>query len=90
MAETFPASVEEWQQYISGLTGDVLWAKATACNHIGFVRMLEDEGYSPDEIEAVFLAFAKQFQADGQEPPSGEGGDYFDFMDLLYPQPLVS
>jgi hypothetical protein len=34
-----------------------------------FVETLEEEGYSPDEIETLFILIARRLAATGQVPP---------------------
>lgn len=80
-----PTTIEEWASYIGTLTGDELYSKALAANTIPFVRSMEEDGYSADDIERILTMFAEQFEHDGQMPPSGVDGTYIDFNMLLAP-----
>ncbi len=64
-------STDEWRRYVDGLTDDALVEATENANSAGFVRALQDEGYSPMEIDAVLRAFARRWQALGQVPPAG-------------------
>lgn len=85
MNET-PQTPAEWQAYIDTLTGADLLSKALAANCVTFVRVLEDDGLTADEIESVLTMFAKRLEADGQHVPSG--GTYIDYNSLLAPIPV--
>lgn len=65
-----PTTLPEWKKYISSLRGEALRSKAIAANSLRFVQTLQGEGYSPDDIYAIHVLFAKQFLRTGQEPPS--------------------
>ena len=77
-----PQSLQEWETYIITLSGDALRSKALALNTLSGVRMLEDEGYQPKDIENIFRMFVARFQSDGQEPPSRVTGCYLDYRSL--------
>lgn len=64
-----PKSLAEWKQHLEQLSGLELRDKAQAANSMGFVETLEEEGYSPDEIETLFILIAKRLAATGQVPP---------------------
>lgn len=81
-----PNTLEEWSEYIRTLTGPELISKALAANSVTFVRLLEEEGRTPVEIERVLTMFAERIQDDGQAVPSG--GTYIDFNALLAPIPV--
>jgi hypothetical protein len=74
-----PRTLAQWRAYIDGLEGDALVDAASAANGIGFVEVLEGEGYAPDQIHAVLYAFAARFVALGRRPP---GGGLYDFAAL--------
>ena len=81
-----PKTMEEWTAYIGELTGPALYSKALAANSVTFVRMLENEGYTPEQIEHILTMFAEQFEVDDQTVPSN--GSYIDFNALLAPIPV--
>lgn len=72
-----PITPEEWEIYVSELTPEQLWSKTRAMNNINFIRMLESEGMTADDIEGIFKIFADRFTALGLEPPTGG------YVDLL-------
>lgn len=69
MSTTQPESLEQWAQYIAGLEGDDLRSKARAINRIDFVEALLDEGYSPDEVETLFILLAQHLARTDQMLP---------------------
>lgn len=69
-APSNPHTLPEWQAYIATLVGDDLRSKAIAANGVTFVRMLEADGLTPQEVKAVFQFFAERLVAEGQEPPA--------------------
>jgi len=77
-----PTTPDEWQAYIGVLTGADLVSKAMAANSILFVRQLEREGVTAEDIEHVLILFGQRLEADGQ---IAVGGDYIDYADLLAP-----
>lgn len=83
---TDPKSLPEWKQYLDGLSGLELRDKAQAANSMGFVEQLEEEGYSPDEIETLFILIARRLKATGQVPPF-EG--LYDYVKLAATPPPV-
>lgn len=64
-----PQSLDQWASYIAGLSGDDLRSKARAANNIDFVEELLGEGYSPDEVETVFVLLAKHLDRSDQMLP---------------------
>jgi hypothetical protein len=72
----YPKTIDEWEMYVGSLTADELWNKAMAMNSIVFIRKLEEEGSSAEEINKIFGVFLKRFVAIGLEPPTG---GYVDF-----------
>jgi hypothetical protein len=77
-----PNTPDEWEAYIAALTGPDLLSKAMAANSVSFVRMLEEDGLPPDEIENVLVLFARRLEADDQMVA---GGTYVDYGDLIAP-----
>lgn len=69
MSTTRPESLEQWAHYIAGLCGDDLRSKARAINKIDFVEELLDEGYSPDEVETLFILLAQHLARTDQMLP---------------------
>ena len=79
-----PQSLEEWKQYVAGMTGPQLLEQALAANTPGFVRiLLDEEGYEASEITAVLRMFAEALDAEGQTVPSRSEGAYLDLASLL-------
>lgn len=78
-----PQTLEEWADYIAGLTGEALWAKGVAANTLPFVIDLQEGGISGSEITDIFLLFALQFQQDGQAVPTDMPGQYLSYPSLL-------
>lgn len=71
MSEAHPRTVEEWRAHLSALAGEALREKAIAANSVAFVRALQEEGYSAEDIEAILRALARRFVETGQRAPSG-------------------
>lgn len=80
---TDPVTVEEWGQYISKLSGAKLFSQAIAANTLDFVKMLQDEGFSSDEVTDVLLMFAMRFRDADMDIPNGIPGEYISYPDLL-------
>ena len=76
---TDPKTVPEWEAYIATLEGDELYDNAERANSITFVRALKAEGLSPKDIQAIFEAFVKHLDDQGELPPAG---GYFDLRQL--------
>ena len=68
---------------------DAVRALGSAQPHIEerFVKLLQSEGYSPDEIETLFILIARRLIADGQVPPF-EG--LYDYTALAKATPPVA
>lgn len=69
-----PKTLEQWAHYIAGLSGADLSSKARAVNSIDFVDDLIDDGYTPDEVETLFVLLAKHLARLDRLPP--ESGLY--------------
>lgn len=79
-----PQSLEEWNAYVSGMSGLVLLEQAQAANTPGFVRtLLDEEGYGPGEVTEILRMFAMQLENDDQAVPSRVPGAYLDLASLL-------
>lgn len=83
-----PKNLAEWQAYVATLSGPDLRSKAIAANSVAFVRSLEEDGLSPEDIAGVLRAFAARMHADGQEVPARSAGDFVDYGALVYPADL--
>ena len=66
-----PRTLSQWREHIAALTPAELVEAAGAANGIGFVEVLEAEGYAPPQIHAVLHAFAARFVVFGLRPPGG-------------------
>lgn len=65
MPEAKPRTLPQWAHYIAGLGGQDLRSKARAVNNIDFVEERISEGYSPDDVETLFILIAQQLQRTG-------------------------
>jgi hypothetical protein len=66
-----PRTLTEWRSYIDSLPADELVSAANDANGIGFVEVLEAEGYAPAQIHAIVHSFARRFVALSLRPPAG-------------------
>ncbi|MBK7864540.1 MAG: hypothetical protein IPJ65_39260 [Archangiaceae bacterium] len=71
-----PKDVAEWKAHLDGLSGLELRDKAQAANSMQFVELLQEDGFSADDIEAIFVLIAKRLVANGQVPPFDGLYDY--------------
>ena len=78
-----PQNLEEWAVYVRSLGPDVLWSKAVAANTLQFVQTLQEEGYSGSDITALFILFARRFDAAEGAPPTDMPGQDLSYIDLL-------
>ena len=78
-----PRTLDEWAEYISGLSGKQLIAKARAANSIMFIRTLTEEGMDPEDIEDVLRLFAVRFLEVDIAPPTRFDGAYLNYNDLI-------
>ena len=78
-----PENLEEWSKYVSGLEEEELWSKALAANSLEFVQVLQEEGFSPEEITQILLMFARQFLVTEQALPVDAAGQYLSYPALL-------
>lgn len=69
MSTTRPETLEQWAHYIAGLSGADLRSKARAVNRIDFVEELLDDGYSPDDVETLFVLLAQHLERTGEMLP---------------------
>ena len=79
----FPDTMEDWEFYIGSLEGEDLVSKAYAANTLSFVKMVTEEGYSPEKVEDILLLFAKRLEETGNMVPDGGQGFYVSYLDLL-------
>lgn len=84
MIET-PYTIEEWQIYISSLSGQDLRSKAINANTLKFINVLMEEGMELEDIELLMKFFVRRMVQLGQKIP--EGGA-FDLIDLFQEDPL--
>lgn len=82
MSVARPENLKEWREYISTLSRDEITSKCIACNTMRFVRLMtsEEEGMSMEDVEGIFLAFAKRFDDVALRPP---GKGVFDIAELM-------
>lgn len=88
MSLSRPENLGEWAQHIAQLHGPGLRSKAIAANQIGFVRSLLDDGFSPAEVETIFVLLAKQLVRAGQRPPRAGLYDLSLFASRTPPVPI--
>lgn len=89
MSAEQPRSLEQWAHYIAGLSGADLRSKARAVNSIDFVDDMIDEGYSPDEIETLFILLAQHLKRTGQMLPDAGLYSYRRMAEQSPPIPVV-
>lgn len=87
MSIEYPENLDEWRDHIAGLSGDPLRSKAIAANSYRFVQTLQEEGYGPQDIDAIFKMIARQFVATGQEPTSM---GYVDYRQIVIHDPELN
>ena len=78
-----PKTIEEWKEYIGSLKPMQLVAKSEAANTLSFVRQMQDEDYSPKDIEEILYSFADRLNKIGLEVPSHGDGMYTSYAELL-------
>lgn len=84
MSDTgYPTTMEDWAAYISELSGLRLRDEAITANTLVFVKMLQDEGYSPPNVVEILYTFATRCEEDGQAPPDGIPGEYTSYPELI-------
>lgn len=82
--ETFPENLDEWRTYINNIPVHDLTDKAYAANGLKFVELLQEEGFSPQEIDEILYLFAKRL--DDEETtyvPTKGPGFYCSYQTLL-------
>jgi len=79
----YPITLEDWQVYVDNLPPEELLSQALGANSLAFVNSLRDEGYSKQDILAVFLIFARAFDDVGAAPPAFGEGQYVSYSGLL-------
>jgi hypothetical protein len=79
----YPVTLEDWQDYVDNLPPDELLSQAIGANSLAFVDSLRDEGYSNQDILAVFLIFARAFDDFDAAPPAFAEGQYVSYSGLL-------
>lgn len=86
MAALHPKTLPEWKSYAATLSGDELHDKGIAANSVAFVRTLQSEGYSADEIHSILVYLARRFAESGQHPP---GDGLYDLAALSRSEPPI-
>lgn len=69
-------TVQQWQDYIHGLSPDDLWDKAKAANTWSFCCRLRETGLAGEEVRQVLCAFADRMRELKVAPPLGGYLDY--------------
>ena len=84
--EAHPKTIDEWRDYAATLAGEALREKVIAANSVMFVRRLQAEGYSAEEVHAIMIFLARRFRETGQVPP---GDGLYDLAALAATTPPV-
>jgi hypothetical protein len=82
--DQYPNDMTEWYTYIQELDVSDLTDKAYAVNGITFVEILQEEGYSPQDIEDILYWFAERL--DEEETtflPKKGAGFYCSYQRIL-------
>lgn len=85
MSAKHPKTLAEWRAYTAALSDEALHQEAAAANSARFVRSLQEEGYSAEEIHGIFIIYAHRFKEQGLRPPSDGLYDYFELMQAPLP-----
>jgi len=87
MSIEHPDNLAEWQDHIAGLEGETLRNKAIAANSYRFVQILQEDGFSSQDIGEVLRMIARQFVVTGQEPVQD---GYVDYKALIAEDPELN
>lgn len=55
-----PQTIEEWKRYISALTEERLVVEARTANSVAFLRVMTEEGNTPETFSKVLNMFAQE------------------------------
>jgi hypothetical protein len=83
----FPKTLSEWVQYVANLDSKDLIIQAGMAGEKCFVDSLMDEGYTPEDIDKIHLAFALRFKQDKKRIPAYEG-TVVDYRAILNPSKI--
>jgi hypothetical protein len=64
-----PKTLKEWVMYISQIPEEQLIVQAHSAGTSAFIRMLEEDGFTADEISTIHKAFALKFKEDDRRIP---------------------
>ncbi|MCK6548696.1 hypothetical protein L6R52_22825 [Myxococcota bacterium] len=84
MTAQHPKTLPEWKSYAATLAGEELRDKVIAANSVTFVRTLQAEGYTAEEIHTILVYLARRFPETGQHPP---GDGLYDLTRLAKTEP---
>jgi hypothetical protein len=73
-----PRTLAEWKQYAESLKGSALRDAAASANSMTFVKVLQEEGYGPEEVHAIIHLLASRFVTLGERPPADGLYDLFE------------
>jgi hypothetical protein len=79
-----PQTVQEWLEYIYALDDEDLLLKAIGANDATFVRALEEEGFTHEEISLILKTFASRM-VDAEIPFPNMPDQFFSYASLLEP-----
>lgn len=83
---TSPQSMDDWEDYVSALSGEGLRSNVINANTQAFVNLMLDEGYRLAEIEAIMRKFVRRMA--GLEMKIPEGGA-FDLIQIYEEDPVA-
>ena len=83
MEDGWPENMDEWYEYIQSLEPSKLHDKAYAVNGMKFVEMLQEEEYTPQEIEDILFWFAYRLDEEEITFVPNQGGFYCSYQEIL-------
>lgn len=83
MDQGWPENLREWETYVQRLPDSKVTDKAYAVNGIQFVEMLQEDGYSADEIETILYFFARRLHECETAYVPADGDFYISYQRLL-------
>jgi hypothetical protein len=82
-----PRTMAEWAAHIAALDAAGLARKARAINSIDTVDRLLEDGLAADEVETVYVLFARRMKELGVQPPDG---GLYDWREMATRTPPVT
>lgn len=78
-----PNTLQEWAEYIISIPPENFRDVAIAANTLVFVRTLQEEGFSGQDIVKIISLFAERFVSEDEAPPDRIPGEYLSYGDLI-------